>query len=84
MNCEGTIIQLKRMIADRNLTGAEHKALLTAMKATEILSKDDAISRKSIKEAKFPEKTNMYTEGWNDAIDSIISNEKSIREKEKL
>jgi hypothetical protein len=54
------------------------------MKATEILSKDDAISRKSIKGAKFPEKTNMYTEGWNDAIDSIISNEKSIREKEKL
>lgn len=37
--------------------------------------KDDLISRKSLKNAKFPVVTNQYTEGWNDAIDSIIASE---------
>lgn len=36
---------------------------------------DDLISRKSLKLAKFPVVTNQYTEGWNDAIDSIIASE---------
>lgn len=37
--------------------------------------KNDLISRQSLKLAKFPTATNLYTEGWNDAIDSIIASE---------
>lgn len=43
-----------------------------------ITENDDLISRRSLKLAKFPETTNQYTEGWNDAIDSIIANEPPV------
>ena len=83
MNYENTVHQLKRMLSNKNLTGDEHNAIKTAISAVkraERLSRDDVISHKNIRYAKFPAVTNLYTEGWNDAIDSIIKNEPSIRE----
>ena len=41
----------------------------------------DAISRKSVLRAKFPVVSNEYQVGWNDAINSIVENEPSVKPK---
>lgn len=42
----------------------------------------DAISRASVRMAKYPTVNSDYRQGWNDAIDSIVENEPSVIPKE--
>lgn len=42
----------------------------------------DAISRESVRLAKYPTVSSEYRQGWNDAIDSIVENEPSVIPKE--
>ena len=65
---------LKRMMATLDLRADEYKAMRGAIKAIEVFSSHDTISRSELRKSKFPETTNLYSVGWNDALEAIISN----------
>lgn len=73
MTQENTIKQLKRIKMDKALSGDDYNAISAAIHYLEEKARDRSVACKYLKASKFPVATNLYTEGWNDAIDAIIA-----------